>query len=220
MIQEKPLEGIQTDARSHPAGARGAKISLQETADRAWKARMSPRLRAWTTQVIDKAGAAKGGRRQKVTAILDAARNQTFYVADPLMGEFIATPDQILCLDKEKGLCIKGIDCDEYSVLLAAAYMSIGIPAMIIGSSHKEPADVPTHVFCAFQDELDNWVRTDGTTNHPVGQTAQHLREWWLEPGKDAKEKGVGDFVGMSEKDVGVSGSPMSAPGLRYPGIR
>jgi hypothetical protein len=217
-LRDKPIEGVRTDTRSHPAGAKGAHLSLAECAERAWKARMSPRLRAWVTQVLDQAGVSNGSRRQKAQAILTAYRKKVPYVADPVMGEFMATPDQTLCLD-DGGLCIIGGDCDDAAVTLAAAMMCIGISAMIVGSSHKPPYDVPTHVFMAFQDELEAWVRMDGTTQHPVGQTAHHSREWWVEPGKDQKDSGVGDFVGMSEKHDGSVGAPASLLDLIYPGL-
>jgi hypothetical protein len=113
------------------------------------------------------------------------------------MGEFMAHPDQTLCLD-EGGLCLLAGDCDDMAITLAAAMMSIGINAMIIGSSHREPLDTPTHVYMAFEDDMGDWVRMDGTTNLPIGSAPPRAREFWLEPGKEAKEKGVGDFVGMS----------------------
>ena len=217
-MNDKPVEGVTTDVRTHPAGKKGAHISLQEVADRAWKARMSPRLRAWTMQTLDKAGRPKG-RRSQAQVILDEFRKKVPYVADPVMGEFMATPDQTLCLD-EGGLCMLGGDCDDAAITLAAAMMSIGIPAMILGSSHREPSDVPTHVFMAFQDDLGDWVKMDGTTKHKVGSVAPHVREWWVEPGKAAKDLGEGDFVGMSGDDtVGVDG-PMSPLEMMYPGIR
>lgn len=213
---EKPVEGVRTDVRPHPAGAKGARLSLQEVADRTWKARMSPRLRAWVTQVLAAAGVSNGGRRQKGQAVLDAFRKKVPYIADPVLGEFMATPNQTLCLD-ENGLCFMGGDCDDHAIGLAAAMLSIGIPAMIVGSSHHEPFDIPTHVFMAFEDDLGDWVRMDGTTKHPVGKTAPHAREWWLEPGADAKEKGEGDFVGMSD---GALGAPGNILDYLYPNIR
>jgi hypothetical protein len=218
---EKPVEGVQTDARPHPAGKKGARLSLKECAERAWKARMSPRLRAWVTQQLDKCGVSGGGRREKAQCILDAFRKKVPYVADPVMGEFIATPNQTLCLD-EGGLCFVGGDCDDHSVGISAAMMSIGIPAMIVGSSHREPYDVPTHVFCAFEDDLGAWVKMDGTTSLPVGRTAPHMREFWVEPGAVAKETGEGDFVGMSgDMDrMGELSGAASAFDLLYPGIR
>ena len=218
MLVEKPVEGVKTDARPHPAGKKGAMLSLQEVADRTWKARMSPRLRAWVTQQLDKCGVSRGSRREKMQCVLDAFRKKVPYIADPVMGEFVATPDQTLCLD-EGGLCFIGGDCDDATVTLDSAAMSIGIPAMVIGSSHKEPYDVPTHVFGAFQDEMGQWVKWDGTTRHPVGQVAPHDREWWVEPGKQQKADAQGDFVGMSGHETGLGESP-SAIDLLFPGLR
>jgi len=223
---DKPVEGVKTDARPHPAGAKGARLSLKEVAERAWKARMSPRLRAWATQVLAKANVSTGNRRQKGKAILDAYRAKVPYIADPVMGEFMETPDQTLCLD-EGGLCFIGTDCDGSAIALAAAMMSIGIPAMIVGSSHKNPSDTPTHVFMAFEDDDGSWVRMDGTTKHEVGSAHPRKREWWVEPGAEAKERGEGDFVGMSGTNSFLGNSSpkerhpsISLLDLRYPTIR
>lgn len=224
---DKPIEGVRVDATSHPAGKQGARKSLQECAERAWKARMSARLRAWVSQELNKCGASTGGRRQKAQCVLNAFRKKVPYLHDPVMGEFMATPDQLLCLD-EGGLCIIGGDCDEAAITLAAAMMSIGIPAMIIGSSHREPNDVPTHVFMAFEDDLGSWVRMDGTTKLPIGRVPPHVREWWVEPGEKAKEAGEGDFVGMSGSGSGaLAGTTRPAQSkasraldLLFPGIR
>jgi len=211
MIIDKPVPGVQTVARPHPAGGVGARISLKEVADRSWAARMSPRLRAWVTQELAKCNASSGSRKQKASCILEAFRKKVPYIADPHLGEFMATPEQTLCLD-EGGLCIVGGDCDDAAVTLAAAMMSIGIPAMIIGSSHKPPQDVPSHVFIAFEDDHGQWVRMDGTTKLPVGQAPPRVREFWVEPGKASKDSGEGDFVGMA-------GTGMLADS-RYPNTR
>jgi transglutaminase-like putative cysteine protease len=219
-VIDKPVAGVATDARPHPSGGKGARLSLKEVAERSWKARMSPRLRAWVTQQLDKANVSTGGRRQKAQAILDAFRKKVPYIADPVMGEFMATPEQTLCLD-DGGLCFIGGDCDDHSIGLAASMMSIGIPAMIIGSSHRPPNDVPTHVFMAFEDDLGEWVKMDGTTKFPVGRVTPSTREWWVEPGLDAKERGHGDFVGMSgHGGEGTLAAPVTMLDLLYPGIR
>jgi hypothetical protein len=219
IIIDKPVEGVKTDVRPHPAGREGSLISLKEVAERSWKSRMSPRLRAWTTQRLAEAGVSTGSRRQKAQAILDAFRKNVPYISDPVMGEFMETPEQTLCLD-EGGLCFIGTDCDGAAITLIGCMLCIGIPAMVVGSSHKHPYEVPTHVFMAFQDELGDWVRMDGTTKHPVGRVSPHQREWWVEPGAEAKERGEGDFVGMAGgSEVGVSG-PASTLDLLYPSIK
>jgi transglutaminase-like putative cysteine protease len=179
---------------------------------------MSPRLRAWAMQQLAAAGVSTGGRRQKAQTILNAFRKKVPFIPDPVMGEFMATPDQTLCLD-EGGLCFMGGDCDDHAIGLAAAMMSIGIPAMIIGSSHHEPYDIPTHVYVAFEDDLGTWVRMDGTTDHPIGKVPPRAREFWFEPGKDAKESGAGDFVGMAGAP-GTLAAPVDVFDLVYPNIR
>lgn len=225
MIVDKPIEGVTVDQRPHPAGREGSLLSLKEVGERAWKARMSRRLRAWVTQRLAEANVSESPRRKKAQAILDAYRKKVPYIADPVMGEFMATPEQTLCLD-DGGLCIIGGDCDDAAIVLIACMLCIGIPAMVVGSSHKHPYEVPTHVFMAFQDEHGEWVRMDGTTKYPVGRTGSHQREWWVEPGAEAKERGEGDFVGMSgggEREVGVSGpgtARASASDLLYPSIK
>jgi len=224
MINDKPVPGVKTDTRPHPAGKKGATISLQEVADRAFKARMSPRLRAWATQQLAQCGVSDGTRKKKAQCLLDAYRKKVPYVADPVMGEFMAHPEQTLCLD-DGGLCIVGGDCDDASITLAAAMMSIGIPAQIVGCSFKPPTDVPTHVYMAFQDENDRWVQMDGTTKFPVGQITPHAKEFWVEPGAASRDKGEGDFVGMSGPGKGagnLDGAPRAPRmlDLLYPGIR
>lgn len=218
-MNEKPVEGVLTIARPHPSGGEGARLSLKEVAERAWKARMSPRLRAWTTQQLDKHKVSTGGRREKAKAVLEEFRKKVPYIADPVMGEFMETPEQTLCLD-EGGLCFIGTDCDGAAITLAAAMMSIGINTMIVGASYHDPVDIPTHVFMAFQDDLKDWVRMDGTTKLPVGGHSPSAREFWVEPGAEAKEKGQGDFVGMSGGHGMLAGASVTTADLLYPNFR
>ena len=132
----------------------------------------------------------------------------------------ISTDDQYVYLPEHD---VTVSNCDDHSVGLAAAMMSIGIPAMIIGASYRDPIDVPSHVFMAFEDENDDWIKMDGTTKSPVGRVAPSMREFWYEPGKDAKESGEGDFVGMAGAPGTVASAPLRGPSLldlQYPGIR
>jgi hypothetical protein len=130
---DKPVPGVKTDARSHPSGFKGARLSLDECAQRSWHARMSPRLRAWVTQQLAACGASRGSRREKAQCILDAFRKKVPYIADPVMGEFMATPNQLLCLD-EGGLCVVGGDCfPEGTLLLRDDFSFVPIEKIKIG---------------------------------------------------------------------------------------
>lgn len=219
MIVDKPVPNVQTEVRPHPAGKKGALLSLDECAKRAWEARKSPRLRSWATKELDKAGTSRGSRRQKAQTLLAAFREKVPYIADPVMTEFMAKPEQTLCLD-EGGLCIVGGDCDDQAISMAAIMMVLGIPAKIVGSSHRPPRDVPTHVYMAFEDDMGEWVRMDPTSKLPVGKAPPHLREWWIDPSKGAQAKGEGDFVGMSGTLDGLDRASIRTADLLYPWIR
>ncbi len=170
---DKPVEGVQTDTRPHPAGAEGARLSLKEVAERAWKARMSPRLRAWVTQQLDKCDASRAGRRSQAQCILDAFRKKVPYIADPLMGEFMATPDQTLCLD-EDGLCIIGGDCfPEGTLLLRDDFEFTPIERIKVGDRiwGKDKWSTVTQKWAKGTLEIDAIEMSNGSTVH---LTADH----------------------------------------------
>jgi hypothetical protein len=194
VIVDKPVPGVVT--RPHPGGRLGSTIGLEEVAKKAWASRMSPRLRAWATQTLEKCGRPTGNRA-KVQCLLDEFRRKVPYVNDPVMGEAMYHPEQTLCLDDAKGICIVGHDCDDGAIAMAAAVMSIGIPAMIVGASYHEPADAASHVYFAFKDDIGDWVEADTTTTAPVGTTSPALQKFWIDPAKDAVDRGLGDFIGV-----------------------
>lgn len=190
---------LPTVVRPHPGGRKGAMLSLDEVARRAWKSRSSPKLRAWATQQLNAAGYPTRIADQ-VQALVDAFRRKAGgYVADPTMVEFMAAPEQTLCLD-EAGLCLMGYDCDDAAITCMALCLSVGVPHVwAVGASYKDP-NVPTHVFFAFADEQGQKVRADPTTDLPVGTIRPTpVREWWVDPSKgiDASTLAGGVFVGI-----------------------
>lgn len=201
-MKDKPVPG--EVSRPHPGGKRGAMISLDESAKAAWRARKSVRLRAWATQQLDKCGR-PNGKRAQVQCLLDAFRKKVPYVNDPKWAEFIAKPEQLLCLDDE--LCIVGGDCDDSAVGMCSLCLCIGLDAMIVGQSSREPGDTPTHVYFGFKDDLGTWVRADATTNYPVGKVQPYIKEWWVDPAEGIAETGLGDLVTF-ERPEGLQDAP------------
>ncbi|MGD0781268.1 MAG: Hint domain-containing protein, partial [Candidatus Aminicenantales bacterium] len=129
---------------------------------------MSPRLRAWVTQELDKAGVSRGTRRQKGQAILDAYRAKVPYIADPVMGEFMATPDQTLCLD-DGGLCIIGADCfPEGTLLLRDDFVFVPIEAIKVGERiwGNERWSTVTEKWANGQLTVDAIEMSNGSTMH------------------------------------------------------
>jgi hypothetical protein len=200
--------------KPHPGGVAGAMLSLDEVASRMWAMRNDPRLRGWALRELAKAGNPTGSR-DKMQALMEAFKKKVPYVSDPVQTEFVASPVQLLCLD-DHGLCIPGADCDEFTVGIGGAGLSIGIPQQVVGASYKQPTDQPTHVYGQFQDDNGEWVPYDGTTNYSVGNVHEPSRTWIVDPNKGVGTAGLpgGDFVGVGRGPVPVSIIP-PAPSTR-----
>ncbi|HTQ47930.1 MAG TPA: transglutaminase domain-containing protein [Polyangiaceae bacterium] len=181
----------------HPGGIKGAMMSLDEVAKKMWASRNDPRVRAWTTQELAKAGNPTGAR-DKMQVVVDAYRKKVPYVSDPVQTEFMASPVQTLCLD-DHGLCIVGGDCDDAAITVGACLLSIGIPVQVVGASYKEPTEQPTHVYIQAQDDAGQWLPIDPTTKYEVGSVHDPARTWIVEPNKGVGAAGLegGDFVGV-----------------------
>jgi hypothetical protein len=183
--------------KPHPGGVKGALMSLDAVAAKMWASRNDPRVRAWTTQQLAKAGNPTG-IREKAQTIVDAYRKKVPYTPDPVQSEFMASPVQTLCLD-EKGLCIVGGDCDDATITVGACLLSIGIPVQVVGASYRAPTDQPVHVYLQFQDNAGTWVPVDPTTKYEVGYVNETARTWIVEPNKGIGAAGLpgGDFVSV-----------------------
>lgn len=136
--------------------------------------------RGWAGQVLIAAGKPKGVRAQ-TQAILDAARGQTMYVADPVHMEWIQTAVRTLCL--KPGQCNPIGDCDDLAVVIATVCILIGIRTQLV-EQHWENAD-QDHILDAVQDESGQWLKVDPSTDWPVGRAATADREIWIDPMQD-----------------------------------
>ncbi len=186
------------ETRPHPAGAKGAQISLEEVAARIRKGRLDPRVRAWAIRSVKEGGEPRtpAGQGQ---AILDALRKTTTYVQDPVNAEFMQAAQDTLCLD-DKGFCFKGGDCDDLCIAYGSATSSIGIPTKVVGQSFASNG-VPTHVIVAIQDtKTDKWYRVDPSSKYDVGSYYPATKEVWIDPmsgGVDGDAGVGGEFVGI-----------------------
>ena len=136
--------------------------------------------RGWAGQVLIAAGKPKGVRAQ-TQAILDAARGQTMYVADPVHMEWIQTAVRTLCL--KPGQCNPIEDCDGLTVVMGTICPLIGIPVQLI-EQHWENAE-QDHILVAVRDEYGTWLKVDPSTDWPVGRAATADREIWIDPMQD-----------------------------------
>jgi hypothetical protein len=167
--------------QNYPDGDLGIRLSLEEMAKRIREGRLDPAVRGWAIGALKDAGIDGRGRttvRAQVGALLDALRKQTSYAGDPAGAEYIASAAATLCL--RPGLCLNGGDCDDLSVALGAAIMSIGIPAVIVKQSFGPNAQ--EHVLVAAQDEAGAWIYADPSTRLPIGSASAASEEVWIDP--------------------------------------
>jgi hypothetical protein len=217
------LGDVKVETRPHPAGKKGADISLNEVAKRIREGRNDPHVKGWAGKVLVAAGKPKGNIEQS-QALLDALRKQTMYVPDPVGTELNVAARHTLCLTDK--LCMPAGDCDDVSVALGAAIMSVGIPVQVVGQSFNGKTDAPTHVLIAI-DTTEGWKHIDpSSSTMNVGETFPATKEWWIDPMEIngfalSGAEGSGDFVGVGEPGdfVGVGGVVGVGDGSYYDAV-
>lgn len=166
------------EERAHPPGEQGVRLSLEEVAKRATKGSYHPRVTTWARNTLEKARSA--GQRVKTpmdrARVLLGAVQKKLWVPDPVGAEFIAGAHLLACDDESDGqVCVKGADCDELVVVLAAALSSVGIYTMIVGHAYDKEQRIE-HVLCAVHCD-GKWHYADPSTDMALGKCVPFSRE-------------------------------------------
>jgi hypothetical protein len=159
----------------------GVRLSIETMASRMREGRLDPAVAGWARGVLKDAGLDGRDRpsvRAQVGALLDALRKQAVYAPDAYGAEVISSASATLCL--RPGLCINGGDCDDLSVALGSALLSLGIPVAIVKQSFG--SDNQEHVLIAAQGEDQQWIYADPSTRLPVGSAPNATDEEWFDP--------------------------------------
>jgi hypothetical protein len=203
---------VATQASTHPTGNDGVAVSVQRVNEKIAAGRNDWRIQEWAGQALKKAGDPSSvmGRAQ---AILDAMRKQTVYAQDPPGTEMVKTAVKTLCLEGDRGVCLRVGDCDDLVVTFCSACMSIGIPCKTIIQAFSGNKTF-THIIAAVYDEVaDRWYKVDPASKKPVGQVFSSTKEKEFDPMDQSTValSGLGDYVGVgavpSEQRVGLGAS-------------
>lgn len=168
--------------RVQPLGEKGIFLSLEEVAKKAGEGGTRPDVRRWAIDQLDKVR--KTGRnvhaQRDQAEILLAAVQEKLWISDPVGTEFIQGAHMTACTP-ESDMCFAGGDCDDLTVLLAAACLSIGIDTVIVGHSYNNSRQI-SHVLCAVF--FDNtWHYADASIyngdgdHYPLGKCGPFTRE-------------------------------------------
>lgn len=122
--------------RSHPYGERGVFSSLEEVCKRANKGAVSPKVRMWAIECLDRARKERGLKmsteKQRAEVLLKAVQ-QKLWVPDPVGTEWMAGTHLMACDPTKDGVCFRGGDCfPEGTLLLREGHEPIEI-------EHVEP---------------------------------------------------------------------------------
>jgi hypothetical protein len=71
-------------------------------------------------------------------------------------------------------------NCDDLSVALGSATLSLGIPTMIVKQNFGK--DAQEHVLIAVRDESGDWLYADPSTKMPMGSALHANSEVWVDP--------------------------------------
>lgn len=192
--------------RPQPYGAAGIQSSTEKVRRAIAAGRNNPFLIAWTRQTIHAANlpGARGFPDPDLTvaALFQAQKKEMAFIKDPVSGEMMANPAQLLCLDP-KGLCLRGGDCDDQLIVLGSATMSAGIDARLVITRYRG-ADF-AHITMGYETP-NGWHCIDPSTDTGACSNAPYLERTIVEILTDDGTQTGGDFVGL-----GHLGAPPAA---------
>jgi len=175
-IERARKAGYTVSVKPYPEGVAGIRLSLSTIAQKIRDGRLDPDIRGWVGDTLVAAGKPVS-TTDKVTAILNAFRASTVYVADPVGAEYIVAAKTTICL--RPGLCVRARDCDDGVVFMGSALMSVGIPARVLkqnfGPGKQEHVLVEALVG-------GDWVPVDPSTSLPVGESVPAVSEERVDP--------------------------------------
>ena len=192
------VPGVSVQTSTHPTGNEGVGVSVERANEKIAAGRNDWRIQEWAGQALKKAGDPPSVRG-RAQAILDALRAQTVYVQDPPGTEMIKGAVKTLCLEGDRGVCLRAGDCDDLVVAFCTACMSIGIPCKtIIQAFDNNP--VFTHIIAAvLDDKVGDWIKVDPASKKAMGDTFWATKEKWFDPMDKSTIalSGKGDYVGV-----------------------
>ena len=186
-LQKESGKGFRIVHGAYPDGVAGVKLSLETIAQHIRAGAKSALVQGWAYDQLLACGLkgrdgppplGKASNFSKASCLLDAIRKVTIYTADPPNVEMVKSAEAQLCL--RPGLCIRGGDCDDQTVLFGAVVMSVGIPARVLKQAFGGLGQ--EHVLVEFQDDNGSWIPADPSTDLPIGQKYPASEEWTMDP--------------------------------------
>ena len=213
-LKEARKDNVRVHRQTYPAGVAGVKLSLEKIAQFIREGRSDHDVRGWAGKVLIAAGRPQSVRAQ-CQAILSAFKARTIYGSDPAGMEYNVSAAGTLCL--RPNLCVPIFDCDDGTIAVGSAILSLGIPVRVIKQTFG--AGDQEHVLLEAQDESGIWFPIDPSTDFPVGQKLPATSEFRMDPMKPSMIGLTGapeaEYVGIGShkaaKILGLGAAPSGA---------
>jgi hypothetical protein len=167
--------------RDHPMGDAGVNLSLERVAEKVSSGRKDPKLQKWAIDVLyfarDKGQNVKTPRGRAVALL--AAVQKKIWVPDPVGVERMFGAHLLACdpdkPSKDGAVCLRGGDCDDLSSVLGAAFLSVGIPTVIVGHGYDDEGHIEHVLMAGYVDR--RWQYADPSTDLQLGKCVPFSRE-------------------------------------------
>jgi hypothetical protein len=198
--------------RPHPHGPRGIKESTERVRDAIERGRNNRYIVTWTRQQLHAAGleGARGNPSpdQIVRVVFASQKREVSFLKDPVNGELMLAPEQLLCLDPH-GACTPAGDCDDQLIVAGSAIASAGVPVRLVIRTY--PGQKFGHVTLEYDSAPrlgGPWKCLDPSTDSGVCSSVPYLEQTIVEivDPSDQTFMGLGDPAGAGAP--GTLGQP------------
>jgi hypothetical protein len=187
-LASEARDGVRVVRKEYPEGLAGVVMSLEAIAQHIREGAISKSVMGWSMDQLRAAGVdgrsgpppyGNASNFKKASVLLDAIRAVTIYTADPPGVELVKSAEAMLCL--KPGLCIRGGDCDDMTVLLGAACMSVGVPVRVVKQTFNGGDQEHVMLEAEYESGM-GWFPMDPSTNLPCGRKYPATSEFRLDP--------------------------------------
>ncbi len=193
--------------RPHPLGRASVELSSQYVREAIERYKSNRFLIPWVRQTIHAAGLPDPRGRPDpdnvVAALFEQQKREMAFVNDPLHGEMMASPADLLCLDPD-GQCLRGGDCDDQIIVLGSAAASAGITVRLRVRRYRH--NNQAHVTLEYRLRDGSWKCIDPSTDSGACSTAPYVEQILMNVVEDSAPRL--EFVGLGSPD---DGGPLGA---------
>lgn len=196
--------------RPHPVGMRGVRLSTELVKWGIEHGRNDPLLIAWARRTVHAANlsAPRGypDADQVVAAIFAEQKVEVAFVKDPVSGEAMARPRDLLCLDPN-GLCLHAGDCDEQLIVMGSAIAALGIPVRLV--VRRYPNLPQAHIVLQYQANDQTWRCIDPSLDSGACSTLPFAEQIIMPIADDPAVHGT--FLGIGAPELELAPEVLGA---------